>query len=166
MPYSIATLNQMSQAAFVEALGVVFEDTPKIAEQVWHQRPFQNVTDLHQKMVAIVQAMSPDEQLALIRMHPDLGSKAKMAEASVQEQANAGLGHLSAADYDRFQTLNQTYQQTFGFPFILAVKHHTKDSILAAFEQRLQNTPAAERQQAIAEIAQIAQFRLIERVLP
>ncbi len=42
-------------------------------------------------MVGVVEAMSQDEQLALIRAHPDLGSKVKMAAASVQEQAGVGL---------------------------------------------------------------------------
>ncbi len=120
--------------------------------------------DLHQKMVDVVNAMSQEEQLALIRAHPDLGSKAKMADASVQEQAGVGLDRLSPSEFERFQTLNQTYKETFGFPFIIAVKNHTKTSILDAFEQRLHYSAEAEIQQAITEISQIAQFRLLDVV--
>ena len=69
-------------------------------------------------MVAIVQAMSPQEKLALIQAHPDLGSRVAMAEASVAEQSGVGLDQLSAAEYEQFQQLNQQYRQTFGFPFI------------------------------------------------
>lgn len=166
MPYSIAQLNQMSQAEFVAALGVLFEDTPAIAAKAWSQRPFATVADLHQAMVAIVQHMTIAEQLALIRAHPDLGSKAKMAEASVQEQASVGLDCLTPAEYDRFHTANEAYKATFGFPFIIAVKKHTKASILDAFDQRLHNTPTAEVTQALIEIAQIAQFRLAALVEP
>ena len=160
MTYSITELNQMSQTAFVAVLGAVFEDTPAIAHTVWHARPFQDLTDLHQKMVAVVQALPPDQQLALICAHPDLGSKAKMAEASVQEQAGAGLDRLSSEEFERFHQLNQRYRDTFGFPFIIAVKHHTKASILAAFEHRLQHDRPTEQQQALTEIYQIAHFRL------
>ena len=38
-------------------------------------------------MTSIVNHLDLEAKLALIRTHPDLGSKAKMAEASVQEQA-------------------------------------------------------------------------------
>jgi 2-oxo-4-hydroxy-4-carboxy-5-ureidoimidazoline decarboxylase len=164
MFYSIAQLNQMSQEEFVGALGAVFEETPAIAQQVWHQRPFANVTELHQQMVTIVNAMSPVEQLDLIRAHPDLGSKAKMAEASVQEQAGVGLDRLTASEYERFQSLNAAYKEKFGFPFIVAVKNHTKDSILQAFERRLNHSVETEMAQSLAEIVQIAQFRLFNLV--
>lgn len=164
MTYTIADLNQLSQDAFTEALGAVFEDTPVIARQAWHDRPFADVMELHQAMVAVVDAMSQDEQLALIRAHPDLGTRAKMAPASVQEQAGARLDRLTPEEYDRFLSLNQAYKDRFGFPFIIAVKNHTKASILEAFDRRLQNSLDAERQQAIDEIAHIAHFRLLDLV--
>ena len=164
MFYTIADLNQMSQDEFVAALGAVFEHTPAIAYQTWYQRPFTNVTQLHQQMVAVVNAMSRGEKLALIQAHPDLGSKAKMAEASVKEQAGIGLDRLTPEEYDRFQALNQAYQDKFGFPFIVAVRNHTKTSILEAFEHRLQNSAAVGMQGAIAQINQIAQFRLLELI--
>ncbi|MFE4108147.1 2-oxo-4-hydroxy-4-carboxy-5-ureidoimidazoline decarboxylase [Almyronema epifaneia] len=160
MVYAVTALNQMSQSEFVAVLGSVFEDTPAIAAQVWHQRPFTGIADLHQKMVTIVESLSAAEQLALIRAHPDLGSKAQMAAASVQEQAGVGLNRLSAAEFERFHQLNQAYKTKFGFPFIVAVKNQTKASILQAFEQRLDHSADQERQQAIAEITQIAAFRL------
>lgn len=164
MPYSFSELNQMSQTDFVAALGAVFEDTPAIAQQVWHQRPFKDRKELHQCMVNAVKSASPTDQLALIRAHPDLGSKAKMAIASVQEQAGVGLDRLSPEEYDRFTALNQAYRKKFGFPFIIAVKNHTKTSLLEAFAHRLQNPSVTEIDQALGEIAQIAEFRLRELV--
>jgi 2-oxo-4-hydroxy-4-carboxy-5-ureidoimidazoline decarboxylase len=83
-----------------------------------------------------------------------------MAEASVQEQAGAGLNRLTPEEFDRFQALNQAYKAKFGFPFIIAVRNHTKTSILDAFEQRLQHPIDIEREQALSEIFQIAEFRL------
>lgn len=160
MSYSIAELNQMSQDEFVAALGTIFEETPAIAHQAWEKRPFADVVSLHQQMVNVVKAMSRKEQMALIRVHPDLGNKAKMAEASVQEQSGVGLDRLSSAEYERFQLLNRMYKEKFSFPFIVAVKNHTKDSILTAFERRLENTVDQEFEQALTEIFQIAQFRL------
>ena len=166
MPYSLAELNQMSQANFVAALGAVFEDTPAIAQEVWHQRPFQDEIELHQCMVDVVKSASPSEQLALIRAHPDLGSKAKMAVASVQEQAGVGLDRLRPEEYDQFTALNRAYKEKFGFPFIIAVKNHTTTSILEAFVHRLKNSAAIETEQALSEITQIAKFRLLELIQP
>ena len=158
--YAIAQLNQMSQGSFTAALGEIWEETPEIANQTWHSRPFKDIDALYQAMVAVVNNMSDAEQVALIKAHPDLGSKTKMAEASVQEQAGVGLDRLSESEYQRFQSLNQAYKDKFNFPFIIAVKNQTKDSILAAFETRLKNTPEQEKQQALAEISKIAQLRL------
>lgn len=164
MAYSLAELNHMSRDEFEVALGNVFEHTPAIARQVWHQRPFSSVDDLHQAMVAVMQQMTEAEQLALIQAHPDLGSRAQMADASVEEQASVGLNQLSPDNYDRFQRLNRQYTEKFGFPFIIAVKHHTQTTILQAFETRLQESIATEKQRAIAEIAEIARLRLLSLI--
>lgn len=165
MVYEIATLNQMSQTDFVAALGDVFEATPNIARQAWLKRPFADVDGLHGAMANWVDAMSADEKLALILAHPDLGAKVKMAEASVKEQAGVGLDRLSVEEFERFQSLNQQYKAQFGIPFIVAVKNHTKASILASFESRLQHSLEAEMTQALAEIKQIARFRILDLVV-
>ncbi len=164
MPYTLAALNQMSQTEFVAALGDLFEQTPAIAAQAWTARPFASLEQLAQTLVAIAQGLSPADQLTLIRAHPDLGSKAQMAPASVQEQAGAGLDRLTPAEYEQFQTLNRTYRERFGFPFLIAVKEHDKHSILAAFQTRLNRERDAERNQALGEICKIARFRLAAKV--
>ncbi|MGB3294580.1 MAG: 2-oxo-4-hydroxy-4-carboxy-5-ureidoimidazoline decarboxylase [Phormidesmis sp.] len=160
MRYSIDQTTQMEQAEFVSLFGAVFEETPEIAEQAWAARPFADVADLHGAMVAVVEQMRLDEQLALIRAHPELGSKAKMADASVQEQASTGLDRLSPELYERLQALNATYQEKFGFPFVMAVKGRSRDSIFAALEARLKNERVDEIARSLHEITQIARFRL------
>ncbi|MBX2862004.1 MAG: 2-oxo-4-hydroxy-4-carboxy-5-ureidoimidazoline decarboxylase [Leptolyngbyaceae cyanobacterium MAG.088] len=160
MGYRIIDINQMPQAEFVAALGGVFEATPSIAEQVWCQRPFEDLSQLHQAMVTIVEQLPEASQLALIRAHPDLGSRVQMASASVKEQASVGLDRLSPSEYEQFQQLNATYQAKFGFPFIMAVTGQRKETILAVFAQRVCNDPVNERQQALLEIGKIARFRL------
>lgn len=164
MSKTIDRLNLMSQEEFVNILGSMFEHTPEIAQKAWNYRPFGDAIALHQKMVEVVKIMSIDEQLALIRSHPDLGSKASMAEASVKEQAGLGLDRLTSQEYNYFQSLNQAYKDKFNFPFIIAVKNHTKASVLGAFERRLQNNIETEIAQAIAEINKIAWFRLLNLV--
>ncbi len=158
--YAIAKLNNLSQKEFTAILGKIWEATPEIAEQAWQNRPFEDLEALYQAMLAVVNKMSEAKQVALIKAHPDLGSKTKMAEASVEEQAGVGLDRLSESEYQRFQALNQAYKDKFGFPFIIAVKNHSKESVLTAFETRLNNSPEPEKQEALSQISKIARLRL------
>jgi 2-oxo-4-hydroxy-4-carboxy-5-ureidoimidazoline decarboxylase len=163
--YSLDELNQMAQEPFTEALGDIFEHTPAIAHQTWPQRPFASIAALHTAMIDVMQGLPEAQQLALIRAHPDLGGKTQMAAASVQEQASIGLDQLTPTEFETFQQLNQAYRQKFQLPFIVAVKEHTKTSILEAFRQRLTHDFDTERQTALAEIAKIARYRLHQLVI-
>ena len=164
MPLTLADLNQASEPEFVRLLDGVFEHSPWVARRGAPRRPFSNPDDLERSLCATLQQATSAEQLKLIRAHPDLAGRAArsgdLTEASTQEQMEAGLDTLSEAEYQRFTQLNSAYQAKFDFPFILAVKGHDKHSILASFETRLENTLAAERQTALAEICKIAGFRL------
>lgn len=156
-------LTTSSRTEFVAALGDTFENSPWVAEKAFDKRPFASFDDLHRAMCEVVAAADRDAQLALIRAHPDLAGTAlggELTAASSREQAGAGLDRLTEAEYGRFHALNDAYRARFGFPFVLAVKGHTKTSILDAFETRLAHSPDAERRAALAEIYQIARFRL------
>jgi 2-oxo-4-hydroxy-4-carboxy-5-ureidoimidazoline decarboxylase len=161
---TIATINQFTQAEFVARLGFVFEQTPEIMAAAWQQRPFRDRPHLHQVCATIVQSMTDVQQIQLICAHPDLGSRMAMAATSVKEQAGAGLDRLTPEEYAQFQQANQLYQQQFGFPFIIAVRQQTKAGILAAFQVRLKNDRATEQQTAIAQILEIARFRLEDTI--
>ena len=153
-------LNAVSQPRFVETLGWIFEASPWVAERAWTARPFGSIDDLHLAMVEAVEAASPEERLALLRAHPDLGARARMSNASVGEQQGAGLDRLTAAEYERLQQLNQSYRSRFGFPFLLAVKGSTKHDVLAALDRRLAEDPDVELPEALRQVYRIAMFRL------
>ncbi|MCX7783411.1 MAG: 2-oxo-4-hydroxy-4-carboxy-5-ureidoimidazoline decarboxylase [Meiothermus sp.] len=159
---TLAKLNQLSREAFVEAVGWVFEHSPWIAAQAWEHRPWQSLDELHTAMVRCVEDASLEAKLALIRAHPDLGSRARMAQASVMEQQGAGLSALSPAEYERIQSLNRSYTEKFGFPFILAVKGKSKHDIFVAMEGRLHLSAEEELQTSLMEIYKIARFRLAD----
>ncbi|AFY74565.1 OHCU decarboxylase [Synechococcus sp. PCC 7502] len=163
--YIIQQLNQMDRLAFTLALGTVFEDTPEIVNQTWDKLPVLTVEQLYKNLLDTVDAMSFDRKHKLICAHPSLGDRIKMAEASVREQSSIGLDSLSSEEYNLFQSLNHAYRQRFGFPFIIAVRNHTKTSILEAFKTRLQNSLDLELNRAIAEIKEIARFRLYDLVI-
>jgi 2-oxo-4-hydroxy-4-carboxy-5-ureidoimidazoline decarboxylase len=111
-----------------------------------------------------VSASSRDEQLALLRAHPDLGARARMTPTSAGEQAGAGLDRLTPDELDRLRQLNAAYREKFGFPFLLAVKGSTKHDVLAALAARLAATPDEEFAEAMRQVFRIAWFRLQDAV--
>jgi 2-oxo-4-hydroxy-4-carboxy-5-ureidoimidazoline decarboxylase len=154
----------LSRAEFAAALGGVFEHSQWIAEPAWPAAPFADVEALHHAMVTAVREAPLERQLALIQAHPDLAGRAArdgaMTRHSLAEQASAGLLSLDEAEYARFHRLNRAYRERFGFPFIIAVRRHSKQSLLAAFEARLTNSRAAEIAAALGEIFAITRLRL------
>ena len=107
-----------------------------------------------------VAAASPEEQLALFRAHPDLGTRAKTSPSSNSEQAGAGLDRLTSGEYKRLLDLNTAYLKKFGFPFLYAVKGADKFAILEALDRRLNSNPQDEFQEALRQVYRIARFRL------
>ena len=166
---SIAEVNALDAAAFIERFGAVFEDSPWVAETARNQRPFRDRAALHAAMGAVVRDAGEARQLALIRAHPDLVGKAArmgtLGAASASEQADAGLDRLDPAEVRWFERHNQAYLEKFGFPFILCVRAAGRQqAIMDGFEIRLHHTPEQERAAALAEIEKIAAFRLADLV--
>jgi 2-oxo-4-hydroxy-4-carboxy-5-ureidoimidazoline decarboxylase len=160
LPITLSDLNACDAASFVAALGSIFEHSPWVAERAWDERPFSSVEHLHAAMASVVASASRDEQLALLRAHPDLGTRARMSDASIGEQASAGLDRLTPAELERLQHLNAAYREKFGYPFLFAVRNSTKDQILAALEVRLPRSADEEFAEALRQVFRIAQFRL------
>jgi OHCU decarboxylase len=159
-PPTLARLSHASRPVFVERLGAVFEHSPWVAERAWAARPFADLAALHGAMEGVVARATAEEQLALIRAHPDLATRLALGKHSAAEQAGLGLDRLDAAEFARFSQLNAAYRKRFGFPFVIAVRHHTRASILANFETRLQHTAETEIRTALSEISKIAHLRL------
>ena len=153
----------ISKDAFVARFGSVYEHSPWVAEAVWPDYKAGRLDkpgSLSEAMRNVVEAATYDMKLELIRAHPELASRTKMADASVSEQSKAGLDRCTPQEFDAFQTLNGLYKMRFGFPFIVAVKNMTRQDILAIFERRLGNDPELEFDTAISQIHRIAGFRL------
>jgi 2-oxo-4-hydroxy-4-carboxy-5-ureidoimidazoline decarboxylase len=157
---TLTDLNAGTKDTFVTALGGVFEHSPWVAEGAWERRPFASLDALHAAMVDTLMGAAKDAQLAVLRAHPDLGTRARMTDASAGEQAGAGLDRLSPAEFERLGRLNRDYRERFGFPFLFAVKGATKYDILAALERRLTESRDEEFSEALRQVARIACFRL------
>ncbi|UTW11079.1 2-oxo-4-hydroxy-4-carboxy-5-ureidoimidazoline decarboxylase [Marinobacterium rhizophilum] len=170
-PFKTCTPSTLSRDAFIQLLGDIYEHSAWVAEQTFDQARAENrmaeldsVESLHGLMAAQLMQASHEAQLALINAHPDLAGKAavrgELTAASTSEQAGAGISECNAEEFARFTELNAAYKDRFKFPFIMAVKGSNRHQILAAFEERIHNSPEQEFARALAEINNIALFRL------
>ena len=165
---SLEEVNRLGREEFVSRFGPVFEGSPWVAERAWEARPFGDLSGLHGAMVEAVSEAPEERQMSLIRAHPDLAGKAAIAgeltPESTREQASAGLDRLTPEEYEAFTSLNAGYREKFGFPMIVCVREHTKESILSQAEARMEHSRDEEVEVALEEIAKIARLRLDDLV--
>jgi len=169
---TLAQLNGASREEFAHLLDGTYEHSPWIAMRAWERRPFSTLAALKQALVATVRDSSREEQLQLIRSHPELAGKAMVAKTltaeSTNEQGKAGLTQCTPAEFDLIQSLNARYNEKFGFPFILAVRGPRgaglgKRAIIEAFQRRVNNHPDFEFAEALRNIHRIAEIRLDDK---
>jgi OHCU decarboxylase len=154
----------MSKEDFIEKIGHVFEDSPWVAEKTYGFVELKGIDQLKELFTSTVFQASEQEQLLLLRAHPDLGAKLEMTEHSVKEQQSVGLNVLSKEEYESFFALNQRYRQRFGFPFIIAVKEHTKESIKEQMQKRVEHSYDKEKEKALKEVCKIVGYRLDQMI--
>ena len=169
---SLAQLNAADQATFTALLDGTYEHSPWVAQQAWQRRPFATLSALKQALADAVRHAPQDQQLALIRAHPELAGKAMVSKTltaeSTNEQGKAGLTDCTPEEFARLQQLNADYNARFGFPFILAVRGPrgqglTRHQIIDTFARRLQNPTDFEQAEALRHIHRIAEIRLADR---
>ena len=151
----------MDQHAFVRSLAAIFEKSPWVAEKAWEARPFSSIDDLHAKMVRSSNTpISTRNSLccALTPISPEGGAGGRhdsllcrrAGERRAQCAEQAGAGTLSR--------YNAEYKKKFGFPFMIAVRNHTKEGIFAIFKQRLSNDTVTELGNALQQVYNITRL--------
>ena len=172
MTLTLQKLNAATSADAVVMLAGLYEHSPWIAERAVAQRPFKSLAQLKYCMTQVLAAAEREEQLNLIRAHPELAGNAMQSNSltteSSNEQNKAGLTQCTAVELQKIATLNKAYAEKFGFPFILAVRGArgtglSKAQILATFESRLHNHPEFELQECLRQIHRIVETRLNDK---
>lgn len=164
--HSLAAVNGMPRDAFVAAFGSVFEHSPWVAERAWARRPFATVDALHAAMAAAVREAAPEEQLALIRAHPELAGReaaaGELTAESTGEQGRLGFTALSHEEFERVALANAAYRARYGFPCIVALRlHAARDTVIAEMERRAADGDReAEIARALGQIEAITRGRL------
>ena len=157
----------MIREVFIAAFGEIFEHSPWVAERAHRLElgPMHDTaTGLHNALCRVFRSAGADIRVGVLAAHPDLAGKLaaarRLTASSTSEQASAGLDELTDAERVNFTDLNNAYVSKHGFPFIIAVRDHTKDSILKAFGERMNNDYSEELDEACRQVERIAEFRL------
>jgi len=161
---SLEEMNRASAKEFTAALADIYEHSSWIPERCTTDRPFASLTELHTALVARLALATNEEKMSLLCAHPELAGREAQAggltSASSLEQACAKLNELSHNEMVKITELNLRYINKFSFPFIIAVLNHSKESIFLEFERRVENNITDEFETALAQVNQIAWFRL------
>ena len=172
MALTTSQLNAATPAQAVALLDGIYEHSPWVAEKASQARPFQSLQHLKHAMAQTVTNATADQQLALIRAHPELAGKQMesntLTAESTNEQGKAGLTNCTAEELAQIRRLNTSYGQKFGFPFILAVRGPrgtglSKQEIIDTFERRVHHHPSFEQGEALRNIHRIAEIRLNDK---
>ena len=107
---TLARLNSAPHKDFVGLLAGIYERSPWVSERAWPRGPFLTLAQLKRTLVEVVTEADGDEQLALLRSHPELAGKAMVAGTmtaeSSHEQGRVGLTACTPAELARIATLN------------------------------------------------------------
>jgi OHCU decarboxylase len=170
MPQKITLkeVNDLDREGFVARFGSLYEHSPWVAEAASEERPFGDLDEMRGAFARAVRSAPAERRMSLIKAHPDLAGKAAMAgeltRESAREQSSAGLDRLSQEEYETFTRVNREYREKFGFPMIVAVREHTRGSIIEQARARLSHSQDEEIQTALREIDKIARIRLEDLV--
>ena len=169
-PFTLEWLNRTDDALVLQWLDGVYEHSLWVAQAALAHRPFRSLAHLKWVLADSVAQAGHEQQLALIKAHPMLAAKpvSGLTTESQTEQRLAGLWQATAAQSRQLQDLNRTYLQSFGWPFIIAVRGPrglglTPQAILQELERRLEASPSDEFAECLRQIHRIAETRLNDK---
>ncbi|MBI4546248.1 MAG: 2-oxo-4-hydroxy-4-carboxy-5-ureidoimidazoline decarboxylase [Gemmatimonadetes bacterium] len=135
------------------------------ARRMAELRPFPHTAALLEAADRVWWGLGREDWLEAFRAHPRIGErKPETAQAeqarrwSAQEQV--GTREASADARVALAQLNQTYEQRFGYIYIICATGKTAEEMLRLLRQRLDNDPAQELRVAAEEQRKIARLRL------
>lgn len=100
-----------------------------------------------------------DEQIEALGTHPRIGQRVNISEQAALEQGSDEDPVLLAA----LAKLNKTYEQKYGFRFVVFVDGRPRAEILSVLRQRLQNSRDEELAAGLDDVVAIALDRWRKR---
>jgi OHCU decarboxylase len=160
----MASLNSLSpsqaEEEFLKCCG-----SKNWARQLTSARPFASLNELFAEAERVWWSLDSQDWLEAFHSHPKIGEKKAAAPTAVEaqqwsEDEQSGIRDSAQQTLDALAKLNQTYEEKFGYIFIVCASGKSSEEMLAILRDRLKNNPADELRIAAAEQAKITQLRL------
>jgi len=163
-PPDLRSLDGASPAAFVAAVGPLFEHAPRFLARLAAERPFATWDDLFESGRRTAHAMPEAEQIELVNAHPRLGAESStVSDLSFREQGYQRSAPRPPDDALAVELagLNEAYEARFGFRYCVVVAGRSQASLLPDIRAALEADRGAELHRALDAVVDIAQSRLV-----
>jgi len=135
------------------------------AEKMTTGRPYMGEDELFHFSDKIWFDMAKEDWLEAFTHHPKIGDIDSLAKkfADTKQWAEGEQSGVNSASRDVLQQLadgNQTYEDKFGYIFIVCATGKTAPEMLAILQERLPNEPETELKVAMKEQNKITRIRL------
>jgi OHCU decarboxylase len=157
----IEELNALPADELAPALRPLFEAAAPLATRLDAARPFTSYDELLDKAADIVFALPKSRQVGVVNAHPRIGADPNtVSGASYHEQGYANeRGEDLASVYADLARLNKTYEDKFGFRFVVFVHGRSKAEVLEVLRERINGDADDELRTALQAILDIARAR-------
>ena len=163
-PTKLAWLNSLTADEAVKEL-LQCCGSKRWAREMATARPYASIETLLATAHDIWWSLDTSDWLEAFRSHPKIGEKKAKDKVSAQSQQwsgeeQSGVASASQDTVDSLASLNEDYEQKFGFIFIICATGKTSDEMLRTLRDRLQHDPESELPIAAAEQGKITELRL------
>lgn len=125
----------------------------RFARALTDGRPYPSLIAAQTAVDAVFESLNWDDVLEAMAEHPRIGARARGQSATEQ----SGVGDASRA---ALIAGNAEYEDRFGHVFLICATGLSGEAMLSALRERLNNTEAAERTAACAELRKITRLRV------
>lgn len=129
---------------FQHAVNLLFETAPPLFEPLFESRPYDSYLSLIQKAQHIIENLPQIQKKEVINAHPRIGlsptALSGMSSLSYKEQGchNETVDLEVQRVYDELRSLNDQYENKFGFKFVVFVAGRPKAAIIPVMRERLE----------------------------
>ena len=138
----------------------LFENAGPLLDRLRAEEPFPSGAAMLARAQEILEALSEAEQIAVINAHPRIGERPDKVSALSFKEQGYDRDPTPPEVLRRLATLNEEYEQRFGFRFVVFVNRRSKEAIVPILEARLRGSRDEERRTGLREILAIAEDRL------
>ncbi len=103
---------------------------------------------------AVARSLADREKVEALLAHPAIGAPMLSAHSAAEQGAGDDPAVL-----DELAALNKTYEQKFGFRFVVFVDGRSKRELLPVLRRRIGRTRAEELETGLDELVEIARAR-------